>query len=527
MNQFKKTLIQVTPLLIMLWVWFSSLAFVPVPWPDDSAFYFVAKDLFRWPPRWVMLSQAPFEPSYSTFNFNTMPLYPILIGLGRFVGIDGTFLIKFWSLTAWALTGSLLVSVLFKRGLPFFFCLLAALVFSLDPELRWGSVLVRPESLIGLFGTALILGISLGFPKRLQPTRYWDPVAGLLALSAYAHFNAIHLLFPVVFAYWRTPKRLVQIACKTALYLSPWLACVLYHWKLFIIQMETQWARLAIPNPWLSSVHNAIGSLFQSLGSPEPWPLIIQLSSVGMWVLIALALTWGLYRKQAAAAWLLGTLWLWHTKPELWFIYYTHVAVWCFVGIACLQVWTGELKLESKYRIAALSLTAGLLSAILLIFGTINVQQSVRLGNSQSWHWSTYSDFVGCIDRKLTEYEARLQPRAPGQRFRVWGPTFPDVTVELSRSHPDWEFTRTNDFPSRAAQAVNHGIEVEAVVVTETLNWEERTIDDKAENHPEIQSVWMNWKRYYLNALYRDPKWKTNRYICQRGRWQAFLFFNN
>src|SRR4051812_8337092 len=76
------------PPLSALWVWLSPLAFVPVPWPDDSAFYFVAKDLFRWPPRWVMMTQAPFIPTYAIFNFNTMPLYPILIGLGRLVGID-------------------------------------------------------------------------------------------------------------------------------------------------------------------------------------------------------------------------------------------------------------------------------------------------------------------------------------------------------------------------------------------------------------------------------------------------------
>src|SRR5437588_11825825 len=96
------------PFLIAAWVWLSPLAFAPVPWPDDSAFYFVAKELFKWPPRWVMLPQAPFEPSYRIFNFNTMPLYPLLIGIGRLVGIDGSFGIKFWPLTAWALSGALL-----------------------------------------------------------------------------------------------------------------------------------------------------------------------------------------------------------------------------------------------------------------------------------------------------------------------------------------------------------------------------------------------------------------------------------
>src|SRR3954462_13678065 len=103
------------PVFAAVWVWFSPLVFVPVPWPDDSAFYFVARELFKWPPRWVMLPQAPFEPTYRIFNFNTMPLYPILIGLGRWFGVDGTFLIKIWPLSAWALSGSLLAAVLYRQ----------------------------------------------------------------------------------------------------------------------------------------------------------------------------------------------------------------------------------------------------------------------------------------------------------------------------------------------------------------------------------------------------------------------------
>src|SRR5262245_9928936 len=60
------------PVLIGIWIWFSPLSFVPVPWPDDSAFYFVGREFWKWPPRWVMLPQAPFEPTYRIFNFNTM-----------------------------------------------------------------------------------------------------------------------------------------------------------------------------------------------------------------------------------------------------------------------------------------------------------------------------------------------------------------------------------------------------------------------------------------------------------------------
>ncbi|MEK6578223.1 MAG: hypothetical protein AABZ55_03270, partial [Bdellovibrionota bacterium] len=132
-----------TPLLLMLWVWLSPLSFVPVPWPDDSAFYFVAKDFFSWPPRWVMIPQAPFEPTYRIFNFNTMPLYPLLIGLGRLIGIDGSWGIKFWPLMGWASSLSLLGFALFRRKLPWGLCLLVVSAGALDPELRWASVLVR------------------------------------------------------------------------------------------------------------------------------------------------------------------------------------------------------------------------------------------------------------------------------------------------------------------------------------------------------------------------------------------------
>src|SRR5476649_95889 len=118
-RRFFTIVLIIFPFAAMFWVWFSALSFVPVPWPDDSAFYFVTKELFRWPPRWVMLPQAPFEPTYRIWNFNTMPLYPLLVGLGRLLGIDGSHAIKLWPLAAYGLSGSLFSVVLYRAGLPF------------------------------------------------------------------------------------------------------------------------------------------------------------------------------------------------------------------------------------------------------------------------------------------------------------------------------------------------------------------------------------------------------------------------
>jgi hypothetical protein len=140
-----------------------------------------------------------------------------------------------------------------------------------------------------------------------------------------------------------------------------------------------------------------------------------------------------------------------------------------------------------------------------------------------------YREFVDCIDQRLTELEKNLgTSNSQGRPFRAWFPTFPDVTVELSRRHPDWEYTRTNDFWSRIHLAVEHGHEVEAVIVTETLGWADRTISAPLSEHPEIESIWMTWNQHYLHQLNSDPAWKPrNRYLCQRGRWQAFLYMKD
>ncbi|MEK6704340.1 MAG: hypothetical protein AABZ06_00985 [Bdellovibrionota bacterium] len=533
-QKWAPAVVAIVPFIAAFAVWFSALAFVPVPWPDDSAFYFVAKELFDWPPRWVMLPQAPFEPTYRIFNFNTMPLYPVIIGIGRLIWIDGSLAIKFWPLLFWASSGALLGTILIRKGLPALAGLLVVMLFSFDPIMRWASVLVRPESFVGLCGLALVLGLSLGFPKRIKYRRLWDPVAALLALAAYAHFNAIHLTLPVLIIFIMNPKRLFAIALKTLLYLSPWIVLVIWHFKLFITQMATQWERLAVPNNWLHGLTSAYQSLFPALGSPEPWPHILEYGSICFFALFSLGALLGFikYKKSTdninllpASAWVLSSAWLWHSKPEVWFVYYIHIATWCFTGLAGLKLWLHFKSTQKSIFLFLLGLP--LLSAMAfsaVVFGYVDVSQAMRLGSSKTWHWKTYNEFVECVDGRLSKLESELKLTGP---FRVWCPTFPDITIELSRKHPHWELTRTNDFWQRAPLAIKHGHEVEAVVITETLHWDERDISTPASEHPELQSEWMIWKEYFLNRLWVDPGWKQNRYICQRGRWQAFLFMKN
>jgi hypothetical protein len=465
--------------------------------------------------------------------------------LGRLVGIDGSHALKFWPLSFLAATISLLGVWLFRAGLPVALAALVALACALDPEMRWASVLVRPESLIGLCGMALALGIGTGIFRRKARHWYWDPVAACLAVAAYAHFNAIHLVFMVAIAFAHQPRRLLRIAAKTLLFLAPWGLVVLSKIELFQHQMTTQWQRLAVPNNWLSSMETAMMSLFQALGSPEAWPNQLYLTSFGLWALILVAILFGIlapiarataaFRLGGAAAarrswncealtapagWILGAAWLWDSKPEVWFVYYLHAAIWSFAGLALLVLWRRGGKGLATIHPATVALTILLLS-MTTIFAQVDVYQAVRLGATQSWHWRTYHEYIDCIDRTLSAYETAIHTP---DRFRVWVPTFPDVTVELSRRHPDWDLTRTNDFTTRNQLALMHGHDVEAVVITEMLNWPERRIDSPMSEHPEVQSVWMGWKNYYLNIFWLEPGWKPERHLCQQGRWQAFIF---
>ncbi|HUP57088.1 MAG TPA: hypothetical protein VM598_06525 [Bdellovibrionota bacterium] len=526
--------ISLLPAVAALLVWLSPLSFVPVPWPDDSAFYFVAKSLFAWPPRWVMLPQAPFEPTYREFNFNTMPLYPLLIGLGRLVGIDGSFLLKLWPLGAWAASGSLLVFVLLRRGLSPLWALALAAAFAFDPEMRWGAVIVRPESLIGLFGTAAILASLFGVPERLRErklwgTVVWDPVAACLALAAYSHFNAIHLVAPVAVALLPDPRRLFRVGSLTLLYLSPWLVVVLSKLPLFLHQMELQWARLAVGNDWLQSTEKAVNSLFQGMGSPEGWSDEIRYASMALWLAIfgAACLIFAIpilrvarrqsFRSQdwpllAGAAWVIAAAALWDRKPEVWFVYYIHLALWGFVGILLLHL----SRLRVRWPLGSLGAAT---AAIALLFLQLDVRQALQLAEDRSWRWGSYHSFVDCVDERLKEIEAKK-----GRPLEVWCPTFPDITIELSRRHPGWDLTRTNDFHARVPLALEHGSKVDAVVVTEIWGDRERIFAGEASKHPEARSVWMTWKDYFLHQFMDKPGWMPVRHVCNVRRWQAYLF---
>jgi len=473
-----------------------------------------------------MIPQAPFEPTYRIWNFNTMPLFPILIGFARIVGITGSHALKVLPLGGW-LIGILFLLTAFRRaGASVFFLLAATSVLAFDPVLRWSSVLVRPESLIGATGLFILFGERFGWPNALRERKYFHPVSLALLVGALLHFNAIHLVPLVLALYARDFRKILKIGGLTALGLVPWMLTIAAKPALFVQQMELQFSRLTgFQNPWLNSWPEFSKALLEDMGSPEPWAAEFQFAILACIVAFPFLLMASGYlvaksdRDEkskssiiGAFIWLISALYLWHTKAEVWFTHYFHLAFWAWALLVLF-----EFQTRTPFKKIAPLFPA----AIGLIFLYGQIGQTARLEASETWHWRVYDAWIDCIDGFLVEEHAR---RGSPQVFRVWDPTFPDITIELSRRHPGWEFTRTNDFYQRWDLAVAHGRDVDAMVVTETFREDSRNFRGALSERPEARSVWMNWESYFLIRLERDPKFKPRRYLCQNGRWDAFIY---
>jgi len=256
-----------------------------------------------------------------------------------------------------------------------------------------------------------------------------------------------------------------------------------------------------------------------------------------MWVILVAALVWSAVRAVRGridtqlnlaipAAWILGAAWIWHSKPESWFSCYLHFAAWTFCGLAMLDAW--RLR---QFR--WLANVVGLMLALSALFLYVDVSQMARLASDASWRWGTFGSYVDCIDRRLALLRNDLAIERP---LRVWVPMYPDVTVELSRRHPGWSYTRHNDFRERKELALRHGRDVDAVVLTEVRPGEGGgNREGPLNGFQDIRSAWIGERgqmrdpqrpEYVLHELGAEPGWKPERFYCERGRWQAFLFMN-
>lgn len=472
--------------LFFLWFTFSRLVFSPVPWPDGSAFFLPALDIFRWPPEWRMHSQAAFVPTYDFANFNTMPLLPLMLGtFTQWFGMGQVFgaplAIKVFSLLglagcAWALWSWL------KRnqGLEYIAILVAFTAF-LDPVDRWGTLVVRSETWIGLLWILLMVELE-GFASRARS--YWK-ISLLLALAAYIHFEAI-ILVPATMAglcyfsnqpfksnFAVTFKRWFQVGSRTALLLSPWAIYALLNFSLFWEQMQTQFTRLGRGNFWVSSPYLIFHSLFLELGSPVGVQKFFNLGKGIFWLLIVALTVFTLVslkkripRRElvlagAVAFW--TSIYLWFSKPEIWFITLCHLTLFAWAAAALIQINRDRTPAHAPWQ------KYGILSC-LGAYGVLSLLANIGLHNKihPSYSWSVYGEWVSCIERAVERAGEKERPK-------VWQPHVPDVLVELSQRRPLWDLTRTLDFEKMRDQALVSARKFDAIILTRFFSLNDTT----------------------------------------------------
>jgi hypothetical protein len=472
---------------VIFWFWRSRLAFAPVPWPDQSAFFLPGTELFQWPPRWRMHSQAAFVPSYDTANFNTMPALPALLGAAARLTQPGLFsaarmarLISLLPLAAfawllWEWLSRSLSEVASRRAALLFPAVLGVAAL-LDPVARWGTQVVRTEAWVAL-AWILILRELWARGALTQPrerSRSLWKISGLLAAAAAFHFEAIILvpgaalgLYPFgarpLAALREWQRTLAIVAARTLLFLLPWLVYVGMHWALFREQMDTQFARLAGRAP-VDSLYALFHTPFSSFGSAASYPKFFNVGKAAWWLLVVLLLNRTTYvafarifkaphaqgaeaSRSTAVTWAAAAAFgasiaLWLLKYEVWFVTLSHFLLWAWFAAVLLleeRIWKGvSVPVLRVHRMKVPLGALGALYAAVSIFATFAQQRDIPA----QYSWRTYAQWVDCVERAI-QYGT---PASTVARKKIWQPHLPDVLVELAARHPEYDLTRTLDF---------------------------------------------------------------------------------
>jgi hypothetical protein len=462
------------------------LVFAPVPWPDGSAFFLPGLELLHWPPQWRMHAQAAFVPTYDLANFNIPPGLPLLLALAAHSGLlkimGAPLMIKAVTLTSvflWAwLLGEWLIEALsphVSARRARWLASLIALAGLWDPVIRWGTLAVRTEAWIGL-GWLWIVRELLRFERGQKWTRTAWSISGALALLAYFHYEAVYLVPAVIVGLgfqkgWF--KRLLGIGFRTAALFSPWLLYAVLHFSLFLEQMKIQFSRLSVVNIWMRNAYVTFHSLFIEHGSPSGYPPFFNTAKAAFWTLLAFCslLTLGVALKNllkrrplpppgrtllACGVAFFACFYLWYTKAEIWFITLCHVTLWPWVGAALIELLSRPKP--ARRRIAALAA----LTTVFVVFAFgATLKQSRTI--SPQYTWAVYGQWVDCIERAAA-------PASSRPHFKFWQPSLPDVLVEFSQRHPDWDGTRSLDFLERTNEALHTVRQMDALIFTRHFN---------------------------------------------------------
>jgi hypothetical protein len=222
-----------------------------------------------------------------------------------------------------------------------------------------------------------------------------------------------------------------------------------------------------VPNAYLF-----FHSLFLWLGAPVGTPKFFNIAKAIFWAL-AMALTLralvltrrpaGFVRLGACVAWWTG-LYLWWSKPEVWFITMCHVTLWPWVALELVLQQNAPAG-EPKWRTFPWAIGA---TAVLSFFATLGQMLQIPPYYTRA----NYRAWVDCIEKQTELARAGRSGTPEGARgpIRIWQPHVPDVLIELSDRHSDYDLTRTLDFEARRSFALDFGRKAEVLIFSRFFN---------------------------------------------------------
>lgn len=489
---------------------FSSLGFVPVPWPDAACHYLPWLDLFQWSPRWKAHMVAAFIPSADEANLGLMPGLTVVLGgfssLGLMSLMGPTLALKFISIGA--LAGWTWIFWTWLRGdrnglWPWLGPVVLGGAALWAPTMRWTSLSVRPEAWLGLVWLLLLRNFwKLKYNSDKLTSRHLWSIAGLLSAGAYFHFSAVFLVPGVCCAMlpmeadWpeslrKWIKNLIGVGCRTLIFLAPWLVYCVQHYSIAQEQLGLQFSRLSFSNPWFKS--GVFMALFNEMGSPAGLPPFFDAAKWLFWLMILIMMvailgelvsmtkrgetsSSGAKAKRkleshpifplelASSLTFWASVYLWYDKPEVWYVGLCHFYFWSWVGV----MWLGNQE-RIMYFVNPQNLLQKFLGptlvALAAIFGLISISATIAQFQAvnPSYAWSVYNEWVNCIDGAI-QYD--IHHKHP----KIWQTYLPDVLVDLSFRHPDYDLTRTLDSPELADRAWRFAHTADAIILSTYFN---------------------------------------------------------
>ncbi len=477
-----------------------------------------------------MHNQAAFIPSYDQANFNLMPLFSLMVGLGRFVGLNSAHAVKLYGIFALSLLSWIVYCWLRVRRVQTFWRIIFPLILVTMPPLRWGALVLRPEIWQCLFWVLILQEIEASSPENLQerPRLAIWRLPGLLALAAGFHYDAVVWVVPTAIGLIfqnASPSRafrvLLMVALRTLVWLSPWLVYLIYKNEYFFDQMNTQFGRLEEAPAFIKDAYSAFHGFFLDRGNPIHYPKFYNAGKILTWLMVIITSLRTLtlaYRERGASASvrvasvvaLISTTHLWITKPEVWFVTLVFGAIFPVVVLAVREK---ERDVpDNLFLIIRRKVVGAHLIALLAIQLAVVVHQYGKTHAILSWN--RYDAWIDCIETTI------------GPRKNIWQVSWPDTLINLSHNKPKRDYSRTADFPhidlliaklvARTevilhpfALPIDQGVRPGEVNFEETYQGQARASDFQFLK----TNRWLPYAKYAAPNLGKPWQWQ----VCQNG----------